>query len=56
VIAERVNRYAPHFGIFTGDIIFRDERLHLIAHCFVDRHLARDCGTTSGFSTATSFG
>ena len=31
-MAERVHGYATHFQIFTTQIVFCDQRLHLIAH------------------------
>src|SRR6476661_4065918 len=56
VITERVDCYAPNFRIFTSQIVFRDERLHLLAHRVVDRDLTRDSGTTSSFSTPPRLG
>jgi hypothetical protein len=56
VIAKRAHCDTTNFGIFTSQIVFRDHRLNLIAHCLVDRHLASDCRTTSGFRPAASFG
>jgi hypothetical protein len=51
MITERVDSYASHFQIFAARIISADERLHLIAHRFLNRTLARNCGTTCGLST-----
>ena len=55
-MAERVHRNATYFGIFTGQIVFRDHRLNLIAHRFIDGHLASDRGAACGFRPAASFG
>jgi hypothetical protein len=55
MIAERIDCNATHFRIFTGEIVFRDERLDLIAHGLVDCDLTCDRGTTRRFRTTTSF-
>jgi hypothetical protein len=55
VVAECVNRNAADFRIFTTQVILRDKRLDLIAHCLIERHLACDCSTARSFGTATSF-
>jgi hypothetical protein len=55
MVAECIDRNSTHFGIFTSDIVFRDIRLNLTAHRLVDSHLPRDCSSTRGFRTTTSF-
>jgi hypothetical protein len=54
-MTERVKRYASNFRILTSEIIFCDERLNFIAHGFINRHLASDCGATRGFRTPAGF-
>jgi len=55
MIAECIDRNSAYFGIFTANVILRDECLYLIAHRLVNSHLARDCSSTRGFRTTTSF-
>jgi hypothetical protein len=55
MITEGVNSNAPHFRIFTTQIVLRDKGLHLVAHRFVDCHLSRDCSAACSFGTSTSF-
>jgi hypothetical protein len=55
MIAERIDRNSAHFGIFTANVILRDERLNFVTHRLVDSHLSRDCSSTRGFRTTTGF-
>jgi hypothetical protein len=55
MIAERVDCYASHFGIFAGEIIFGDECLNFIAHGFIESHLSSDCRPACSFGTTARF-
>jgi len=55
MMAEGIDRNSTHFRIFTSQIVLRDKSLNLIAHRFVDCHLARDCSTACSFGTTTGF-
>jgi hypothetical protein len=55
MIAERVNRDATHFRIFTTQIVLPDKRLDLIAHGLINSHLARDRSAACGFGTTACF-
>src|SRR5690242_18401264 len=54
MITKSIDRHAAYFRIFTADIVFRDERLHLLAHRVVNCDLASDRGATSSFSATAS--
>jgi hypothetical protein len=55
MIAKGVDGNATYFRVFSRGIVFRNKRLHLAAHCLVNRALARNSSESSGFCPATRF-
>ena len=55
LVAQTFPVYVGVDSVFAGEIVLRNKCLNLIPHCLVDRHLARDRGSTRGFRTTTSF-